>query len=154
MAANAWKIYGKAKRHIGRGEITLHTGVFKMSLHRNSASTTIKVLSTRDVFSSVGAQISATGGYAAGGRSVPGFSWTIGASANQLKCSYTAAGVIFTGSGAALNNIRFALIRKSAGSTTSGNVICFCSLSTANFTIASGNTLTILPNASGVFTLA
>jgi hypothetical protein len=33
-------------------------------------------------------------------------------------------------------------------------VLCFCTLSTAAFTITSGNTLTIVPNASGVFTLA
>lgn len=153
MAAQAWKIYASAKRHIGRGELTLHTGVFKMSLHRNSASGTITSLSTNSIFSSILAEISATGGYAAGGRAVPAAIWTLGASATQLKFSYTTAGLVFTASGASLSNIRYALIRKSVGSVTSGYCLCYCSLSSASFTITTPNTLTILPAATGVFTM-
>jgi hypothetical protein len=152
-AAQAWKIYAAAKRHIGRGELTLHTGVFKMSLHRNSASGTITSLSTISIFSSIIAQISATGGYVAGGKAVPAAYWTLGASATQLKFSYTTGGLVFSAAGGNLTNIRYALIRKSVGSTTSGNVLCYCSLSSANFTITSPNTLTILPAATGVFTM-
>lgn len=154
MAAQAWKIYAAAKRKIGRGELTLHTGVFKISLHRNSASGTITSLSTISIFSSVAGEISAVGGYAAGGRSVPNALWTLGASALQLVYRYASAGVIFTASGATLGNIRYALLRKSAGSTTSGFPLCYCSLSSAAFSITSPNTLTILPAAAGVFTLA
>jgi len=33
-------------------------------------------------------------------------------------------------------------------------VLCFCSLSSSQFTITSPNTLTILPAATGIFTLA
>jgi hypothetical protein len=153
MAAQAWKIYAAAKRKIGRGELTLHTGVFKMSLHRNSASGTITSLSAISIFSSIVGEISAVGGYAAGGRAVPNASWTIGASATQLRFSYTTVGLVFTASGASLSNIRYALIRKSSGSTTSGHPLCYCSLSSANFTITSPNTLTILPAATGVFTM-
>lgn len=153
MAAQAWKIYAKAKRHIARGEITLHTGVFRMSLHRNSASATITSLSTFSLKSQIAGEISATGGYAAGGRAIPGTTFTVGASAQQYRFSYTTAGLVFTASGAALNNIRYALIMKSV-TATSGLIICYCSLSSAAFTIASGNTLTILPAAVGVFTLA
>lgn len=154
MAAQAWKIYGAAKKKIGNGSITLHTGVFKMSLHRNSASGTVTSLSSITIWSSIGSEISALGGYASGGRSVPAAGWTAGASALQWKFRYTTAGVVFTASGANLNNIRYAVIRKSSGSTTSGFPICYCSLSSAAFTIASPNTLTILPHANGVFTLA
>jgi hypothetical protein len=71
------------------------------------------------------------------------------------KFGYTTAGLVFTASGAALNNIRYALIRKSSGSTTSGFPLCYCSLSSAAFTISSPNTLTILPaSVTTVFTLA
>ncbi len=154
MAAQAWKIYAAAKKKIGNGSLTLHTGVFKMSLHRNSASGTITSLSAISIFSSVAAEISATGGYAAGGRSVPGAGWTVGASALQFKFRYTTAGLVFTASGASLSNIRYALIRKSSGSATSGFPLCYCSLSSAAFTITSPNTLTILPASAGVFTLA
>ena len=154
MSAQAWKIYAAAKKKIGNGSLTLHTGTFKMSLHRNSASGTITSLSGISIFSSVAAEISATGGYAAGGKAVPAAIWTVGASALQYKFSYTTGGLVFTASGASLNNIRYALIRKSSGSTTSGFPLCYCSLSSAQFSISSPNTLTILPAAAGVFTLA
>ena len=154
MAAQAWKIYAAAKKKIGNGSLTLHTGVFRMTLHRNSASGTITSLSTITVYSSIVAEITAQGGYVAGGRTVPGIGWTVGASAQQYKFRYTTAGIIFTASGAALNNIRYALIRKSSGSTTSGFPLCYCSLSSSAFTISSPNTLTILPASQGVFTLA
>jgi hypothetical protein len=155
MAAGTWKIYAKAKKLIGAGTITLGAGVFKMSLHRTSASAAILVLSTRSTFASIPAEISATGGYATGGRNlVPATAqWTVGASAKQYKFTYTTAGLVFTASGAALNNIRYGLIRNSTGAGA-GKVLCFCTLSTAAFTIASGNTLTISPAATGVFTLA
>lgn len=153
MAAQAWKIYAAAKRKIGRGELTLHTGVFRMALFRNSASATITSLSAISVKSSVAGEISATGGYTSGGKSVPAAYWTVGVSALQLKFSYTTAGLVFTASGAALNNIRYALIFKSA-SAGGGPALCYASLSSGNFSISSPNTLTILPAATGVFTLA
>lgn len=154
MAAQAWKIYAAAKNKIGKGTLTLNSGVFKMSLHRNSASGTATSLSAISIWSSIVAEITAQGGYAAGGKAVPAAYWTVGASALQMKFSYTTAGLVFTASGAALNNIRYAVIRKSSGATTSGFPICYCSLSSAAFTISSPNTLTILPNSAGVFTLA
>jgi len=154
MAAQAWKLYAKAKKRIGDGTLTLNAGVFKMSLHRNSASGTITSLSTITIFSSITGEISAVGGYAAGGKAVPAAIWTLGASALSYKFSYTTGGLVFTASGATLGTIRYALIRKSSGSTTSGFPLCYCSLSSANFSITSPNTLTILPASLGVFTLA
>jgi len=151
MAAGSWKIYAKAKKLMCAGTITLGAGVFKMQLHRNSASPAIAVLSTRSTAASIGSEISARGGYVAGGRNlVPATSqWTVGASAKQYKFTYSTVGLVFTASNSPLNNIRYALIKNSAG-----KVLCFCTLSTANFTITSPNTLTILPAATGVFTLA
>jgi len=155
MAAGPWKIYARAKRYIGNGTITLGAGVFKMQLHRPSASAAIAALSTRSVNTSIPAEISAVGGYAAGGRNlVPATGqWTVGASAKQMKFTYTTAGLVFTASGANLSNIKYALIRNSTGSGV-GKVLCFCTLSTAAFTVNSGNTLTIAPASTGVFNLA
>ena len=70
MAAGPWKVYAKAKKYIGAGTITLGAGVFKMCLHRASASAAILVLSTRSTFASIPGEISATGGYATGGRNL------------------------------------------------------------------------------------
>lgn len=155
MAAGTWKIYAKAKKYIGAGTITLGAGVFKMQLHRTSASAAILVLSTRSTNASIPGEISALGGYAVGGRNlVPATSqWTVGASTKQYKFTYSTVGLVFTASGAALNNIRYGLIRNSTGAGA-GKVLCFCTLSTAAFTVASGNTVTIGPAATGVFTMA
>lgn len=155
MAAGPWKIYARAKRFIGNGTITLGAGVFKMQLHRPSASAAILVLSTRSTNASIPGEISAVGGYVAGGRNLPPATarWTVGASARQMRFSYTASGLVFTASGAALSNIKYALIRNSTGAGA-GKLLCFCTLSTAAFTVTAGNTVTIAPNASGVFTMA
>lgn len=157
MPAGTWKIYTRAKRLIGSGSITLGAGVFRMSLHRTSASANILRISNGGIstFSSVGSEISATGGYVAGGRTIGPATgrWTVGASTKQMRFTYTTAGLIFTASGAGLNNIKYALIRNSTGVGT-GRALCYCTLSSAAFTITTGNTLTITPNASGVFTLA
>lgn len=155
MAAGTWKIYAKAKKYIGAGTITLGAGVFKMQLHRASASAAILVLSTRSTNASIPGEISATGGYVAGGRNLPPATakWTVGASAKQYKFTYTTAGLIFTANAGNLTNIKYALIRNSTGAGA-GKVLCFCTLSAAAFTVTSGNTLTITPAATGVFTLA
>lgn len=155
MAAGTWKIYAKAKQYIGNGTIILGAGVFKMQLHRASASAAILVLSTRSTNASIPGEISARGGYVANGRNLlPATgSWGVGASAKQMKFYYSTVGLIFTASNSALNNIKYALIRNSTGAGA-GKLLCFCTLSTAAFTIAIGNTLTIAPAATGVFTLA
>lgn len=124
-----------------------------MMLFRASASATIMTLSTRALASSVAGQISATGGYVAGGRSIPGFGWTVGASAKQFKFRYTTAGLTFTANAGPLTNIKYALIRNSV-SATGGKVLCFCTLSSSQFTVSSGNSVDIVPSTLGVFTLA
>jgi len=155
MAAGTWKIYAKAKKYIGAGTITLGAGVFKMQLHRASASAAILVLSTRSLNTSIPGECSAVGGYVANGRNLlPATGgWTVGASAKQYKFTYSSVGLVFTASGAALQNLKYALIRNSTGAGA-GKLLCFCTMSTAAFTVGSGNTLTVAPAATGVFTMA
>lgn len=157
MAVGAWKLYTRAKRYIGTGAITLNAGVFKMCLLRASASANILKVSNGGVstFASMVGEISATGGYVAGGRNIAPATgkWTVGASTKQMKFTYTTAGLIFTANAGALTNIKYALLRNSTGAGA-GKLLCFCTLSTAQFTITTGNTLTISPAATGVFTLA
>ncbi len=153
MAAGTWKVFGKAKQHIGNGTITLGAGVFKMSLHRASASAALLLLSTNSTFASIPGEISAVGGYVAGGRNlVPATGLWGSVSAKAMKFYYTTAGLVYTASGASLNNIKYAVIRNSTGAGA-GKILCYCTLSTAAFTVSSGNTLTISPAANGVFTL-
>lgn len=147
MAASAWQLYNFAKRYLGNGTIQLGVNNFKMALFTSASNTSTFTLST---FASLTSEISATGGYVSGGKAlVPGTGqWTVGASAKQMKFTYSTVGLTFTASGSALNNIRYAVIYQSGG-----KLLCFCQLSSAQFTVASPNTLTVLPAATGVFTL-
>ena len=154
MGVGTWKIYTRAKRYIGTGAITLGSGVFKMALFRASASANILKVTNGGIstYGSLVGEISATGGYSTGGKALTpaGCKWTVGASTKQMKFTYTTIGVVWTGT---ITNIKYAAIRNSTGASA-GKVVCFCTLSTAAFTITSPNTLTIVPNSSGVFTLA
>ena len=147
MAASAWQLYNYAKRYIGNGTIELGVGNFKMALFTSASNTSTFTLST---FASLTNEISATGGYTSGGKAlVPATGqWTVGASAKQMKFTYSAIGLTFTASGSSLSNIKYAVIYQSGG-----KLLCFCQLSSSQFSVASPNTLTVLPAATGVFTL-
>jgi len=154
MAASAWQLYNSAKQYIGNGTITLGAGSFKMAL-ANSASNASTF--TLDTFGSLTGEISATGGYTSGGKElVPATGqWTVGASAKQIKFTYSTVGLTFTASGSSLNNIRYAVITfgASAGVASARKLLCFCQLSSTQFSVSSPNTLTVLPAGTGVFTL-
>jgi len=151
MAATAWQLYNKAKQFIGNGTITLGAGVFKMVLARTASNASTFTLST---YASLTSEISATGGYVTGGKNlVPATAqWTVGASAKQYKFTMSTVGLAFTASGASLTNIRYAILRNSTG-VGAGRLLCFCQLSSSQFTVTSPNTLTVLPAATGIFTL-
>ena len=151
MAASAWQLYIQAKKYICNGSITLGAGVFKMVLARSASNASTFTIST---YASLTNEISATGGYATGGKNlVPATGiWTVGASAKQQKFTYSTIGLTFTASGAPLTNVKYAVIRNSTGAGA-GKLLCFCQLSSSQFTVTSPNTLTILPAATGVFTL-
>ena len=151
MAASAWQLYNSAKKYIGNGTITLGAGVFKMVLATSASNTSTFTLST---YASVTNEISATGGYTTGGKNlVPATGqWTVGASAKQMKFTMSTVGLAFTASGASLTDIKYAILRNSTGAGA-GKLLCFCQLSSSQFTVTSPNTLTILPAATGIFTL-
>tara|TARA_R110001632_G_scaffold109653_1_gene219984 strand:- start:83 stop:559 length:477 start_codon:yes stop_codon:yes gene_type:complete len=157
MAATAWQLYNSAKRYIGNGTITLGAGVFKMVLAQsasNASTFTLSAYGGGGALTSVTSEVGAAGGYATGGKNlVPATAqWVVGASAKQQKFTMSAVGLAFTASGANIVNVRYAIIRNSTGSNA-GKLLCFCQLSSAQFTVTSPNTLTVLPAATGIFTL-
>ena len=147
MAASAWQLYNDGKRYIGNGTIQLGVNNFKMALFTSASNASTFTIST---FASLTSEISATGGYTSGGKALNPATgqWTVGASAKQMKFTYSTAGLTFTASGASLNNIKYAVIYQSGG-----KLLCFCQLSSSQFSVSSPNTLTVLPAATGVFTL-
>lgn len=144
MAASAWTLYNRAKKYIGNGTIQLGTSALKMKLTTSASNASTFTLST---FASITGEISARGGYAAGGRALGGLAWTTGASAKQMK--FDSTDLIFTASGSALNNCKFAVLGMSGS-----KVLCWSKLSTAQFTVTNGNTLTVQINVGGIFTMA
>ena len=151
MAATAWQLYNEAKKYIGNGTITLGAGVFKMVLAQSASNASTLTFS---VYTQINNEVANAGGYITGGRNlVPATSqWTVGASAKQMKFTQTTAGLTFTASGANLVNIKYAIIRNSV-SGSDGKLLCFCRLSSSQFTVTTPNTLTIIPAATGIFTL-
>ena len=133
------------------GTITLGAGVFKMVLAKAASNASTFTLSA---YSEITNEVAAAGGYATGGRAlVPATGqWVQGASAKQHKFTMSSIGLAFTASGASIVDIKYAIIRNSTG-TTAGRLLCWCQLSSANFTVASPNTLTVLPATTGIFTL-
>jgi len=154
MAATAWQLYNDGKRFIGNGTITLGAGSFKMALFTSASNASTFTLST---FASLTNQIALTGGYVSGGKAlVPATGqWTTGASAKQMKFTYSTVGLTFTASGSSLTDVKYAVITwgASAAVASARKLLCFCRLSSSQFTVSSPNTLTVLPAATGVFTL-
>jgi hypothetical protein len=143
MAATAWSLYNKAKKYIGNGTVVLGTTAVKMKLTSSASNASTFTLST---FASISNEISARGGYVAGGRSLASLTWTTGASAKQFR--FGAADLVFTASGSSLINVKFAAIGVSGG-----KALCWSKLSTAQFTITSPNTLTVQVLAVGIFNM-
>ena len=148
MAATAWIFYNEAKKKIGNNTIPLDAGIFKMQLHTSASNASTATLS---IASSINNEIATAGGYAAGGRTLAGVAWTIAGDPSSVK--WDATDLIFTASGENLSIVKFAVIHNSVGTTTSGHLLCWSRLSTAQFSVTSGNTLTIQFATAGIFTL-
>jgi hypothetical protein len=148
MAAAAWRLYTKAKQYLGNGTIKLGVGLgdnFKMALFMGSSSVSTLTFST---FSQLSTRQASGGAYVAGGKAlVPATgTWTI--SGSTITFDYTSLGITFTASNSVISAVQYAVIYNSAG-----KLLCWSKLSSAPFSVSSPNTLTVLPAATGVFTL-
>ena len=146
MAASAWVVFDIAKHDMAIGVINLSAGPFRLSLHQTAASANL--VGDITILSSVASE-SSGGGYPAGGLSLSGITWVEAAGSVAFDCTDP----IFTASASVLSAVRYAVISQSAGAT-SGLLLCYAALSTAEFNVTTGNTLTVQMNPSGIFTLA
>lgn len=144
MAAGAWNVFPRGKRHLGIGTFNLSNDVFNLSLHTAGASANLQG-SAVSVFGSIGSE-STGGGYTAGGNTLSSTTWT--ASGSGYK--FDSTDWVVTGSIAA---IKYAVVFRSAA-VSSGQVLCYSTLSTAAFALTGTNTLTIQMATAGLFTLA
>ena len=144
MAAAAWRLYAKAKEYIGDGTIQLGTQGFKMALFKGSSNASTLTLST---LASVTSQASG-GAYTAGGKYLAPSAGTWTLAGSTVTFDYTTLGITFTASGSDISAVQYAVIHDSAG-----KLLCWSELSSSAFDVADPNTLTVLPAATGVFTL-
>ena len=148
MAAQAWTIYNKAKKKIGNSTMNLAATTWRIALF---ASASDFATLTTSLLGSISGQVASGNGYSSSGKGLSGEVWTVGASAKQYKWDVTDP--VWTATGGTIPNIKAAVIYASGASAGACHVLCFSSLTSSQFTLASGNTLTIQMNAGGVFTL-
>lgn len=144
MAAAAWRLYAKAKQYIGNGTIELGVSRFRMALFRGSSNASTVSLTALSQLSS---QVSG-GAYVAGGFTLSPSTGTWTLSGSTVTFDYTSLGITFTASGSPISAIQYAVIYKSGG-----ELLCWSKLSSTAFNVSDPNTLTVLPAATGVFTL-
>lgn len=148
MAAGAWTFYNVAKKHLMDGLIDLDTDTFQMGLYTSASNAATLTLSK---LSSLTNEVSEANGYLSSGKSITAVTWGAGASASEMRFDSTA--VVWTATSGDIANVKYAVIWKVGASGGARKLLCYSQLSTAQFTVTSGNTLTITPSANGYFEL-
>ena len=148
MAAGSYTLYNRAKYYLNTGQIDLDAGNIRSKLYQSDSNASTSTLSTR---SQVTNPVTGGGYKAASGGSylLANYSVTTGASAGEYI--FNSDDTVYTASGANITSIMYDVLY--AGSGGGGLLLAWCKLSTAAFTVTSGNTLTNQVNASGYFTI-
>jgi hypothetical protein len=147
MAAGAWTVYNEAKKYIGAATLNLTTAK-RITLHTSASNANTATLS---IFSELTSEVTSGTGYSSSGKALANVAWTQGASAGAYK--FDADDPVWTATGGSIANIKFAVISNTSGGAT-GKLLCRSQLTSAQFTLASGNTLTLQMNASGIIVLS
>lgn len=144
MAAGAWNINNNAKLALGDASMDLGGGVFNITLHSIGASANL-LSGVVSSWTSIGSEVTG-GGYTAVGTVLANTAWAL----SGQNAKFDADDWVVTGS---IASIKYAVIMLSV-SGTSGEVLCYSTLSATGFDVTGTNTLTIEMNAAGIFTLA
>ena len=151
MAASAWVVYNFAKEYLMDGTIDLDTQTFDLHLYTSASNAqTATILAT----GSLSGEVASGNGYTLAGKDLSAVTWGQGASATERRFDCTAK--IFSASGGSISNIKTAVIVARTGASAkdpANKVLCYAQLSTAQFTVTDGNTLTLTPSANGIFEL-
>lgn len=148
MSAQAWKIYNLAKKKIGNATLSLASTVFRMTLHTSASNAATLTLG---VYNSLTNEVTEANGYSSSGKAMTNEVWTVGASAKSYK--FDVDDVVWTGTGGTIPNIKFAVLWLSAAASANRHLLCAASLTSSQFTLSSGNTLTLQINSLGVLTM-
>ena len=147
-AAGAWTFYNEAKKYLMSGDIDLNSSTFRMGLYTSASNAATATLSRHDQVTN---EIGDGNGYSSSGKALAAVTWTAGASASEMRFDATAN--LWTATGGSIANVRYAVIFIEGASAGARKLLCYSALSTAQFTVTTGNTLTITPSANGIFEL-
>ena len=145
MAATNWALYTTAKKKLGNGTIQL--GVHPLYMHLYKGSSNASTGSATISIQSDITNIVAGGGYE-GRKAVGSVTWTVSTADAVLD----GAAAVWTATGGAISSISFAVILSSAGASGSSHALCR-SLLTTSTQVTTGNTITVTPDAAGIFKL-
>ncbi len=149
MTANAWDFYNEFTELIGDGTIDLDADTFNLGLYLSTSNAATLTLSGR---AAVTNQHASANGYTQPGSALDSPTWV----RSGGTTTFDSADEVFTASGGSIV-CRFAVIDDDTVTTPVADpLVCFSLLDNtpADVTATDGNTLTIAPNASGIFTLA
>lgn len=154
MAASAWTVFNEFRRWMADGTIDLNTTNFDLHLYTTAASANI----TNDALTtlgSIGNEVASGNGYTQSGF-LMSETWSTGDSAGQMR--WDMSDIVLTATGGNIANIRYALIvarTGASGKATANRVLMRAPLTTTQFTLNSGSTLTIAtPAGDGIFELS
>ena len=148
MAATAWVLYNRAIRKLGAGVIVL-PGAVRVALVKSASNFATSTLS---LWGSVTQQVTSGFGYSTSGKTLTGEAWTTGTSGGQIKFDVTDP--VWSAAGGNITSIKAAVLFMSGAAAGSCHVLGWAQLSTAAFNLNSGNSLTLVMNSAGVFTVA
>jgi hypothetical protein len=148
MAASPWTFYNLAKKHLMDGNIDLDSNSFRMSLYTSASNVASVYVS---VLGDLNNEVTEAFGYSSSGKPLAGVTWAVGASATEYR--FNCAPTQWVAAGGNISAIKYAVIWQAAGSPGAQKLLCYTQLSTVQFTVTSGNSLTITPSANGIFEL-
>lgn len=148
MAAQPWKVYNLSKKKIGNATLSLASTVFRITLHTSASNAATLTLG---VYNSLNNEVTEANGYSSSGKTLTSERWTVGASAKQYM--FDVGDILWTATGGAISNIKFAAIWLSAAASVNRHLLCHASLTSSQFTLAQNNTLTLQMASTGVLTL-
>lgn len=149
MAAQPWKVFSSFREYLGQGNFNLSSNTFNITLH-TSAFVPSAGMST---YGSLSSEVTSGNKYTTGGQALSGVTWT---SVGAASWKWDSSNPLWTASGGDISNIKIAVIQRvSTSAELPGNrLVCYATLSTSQFTVTNGNTLTIEMAGSGILVLS
>lgn len=151
MAAGAFTFFNKFREYVADGTIDLDTDSFDVHYVGSANSLSAAFGSTLAALTD---ECASGNGYTHGGDAVAAVTWSSPNSAGELV--FDGSIPILTASGGSIAGVKYAVVvaRTGASAADSANkLVLFSRLTTSEFTLADGSTLTVTVPSGGFFNL-